>query len=246
MRIALIADIHGNRIALEAVLRDSEKRQVDFIWCLGDVAVLGPDPGGCIDVLAHHHILTIQGNVDAWLVDESEEGSSVPLLREMTDWARRQLSDEQLAWLSGLSQGANEMLVGGRHFVLSHGSPRSFDDVVAADTPNDDLKLMFASIETQPGLDLVIGGHTHIPLLRRWNDATLINPGSVGLPGVGPGTPGLPVNAAPTWVEYAIVELDEVGQQIVITFRRVALPMDEMIAAAREMPGFSWWRALWG
>jgi predicted phosphodiesterase len=246
VRIAVIADVHGNRIALEAILRDCDRQQVDVIACLGDVAALGPDPGGCIDLLAQNEIVTIQGNVDAWITHPGHAGSQDRLLREMTDWTRTQLSGEQLSWLSHLPSGASGEVFAGRQYVLSHGSPRSYDDVVAASTPDADLELMFGADHPGTGLDLALGGHTHVQMLRRWGDATLLNPGSVGLPGVGPGVPGLAVNVAPTWGEYAILESDELGGQFEIRFRRVALPMDQMLLAARHMPGFDWWRGRWG
>jgi predicted phosphodiesterase len=246
MRAAIISDIHGNRVALETVLQDCERQKVDVIACLGDVAAIGPDPGGCIDLLARNEIVTIQGNVDAWLTDPDHTGSSDPLLREMTAWTQTQLSAEQLIWLSDLAPGAIGELFPGRKQVLSHGSPRSCDDVVAPNTPDAQLEQMYGAHKSEPGLDLAFGGHTHIPMLRRWGEVTLINPGSVGLPGVGPGAPGLAVNVAPTWGEYAILESDVAGQQFEVRFRRIALPMDKMLLAASHMHGFDWWRSRWG
>ncbi len=51
MRVALISDIHGNRVALETVLAAIERDAPDQIVCLGDVAAMGPDPGGTLDLL---------------------------------------------------------------------------------------------------------------------------------------------------------------------------------------------------
>jgi predicted phosphodiesterase len=69
MRVALVSDIHGNEVALKAVVDEVERVGVDQIVCLGDVATLGPLPGGVIRMLRDLACPCIMGNHDAFLID---------------------------------------------------------------------------------------------------------------------------------------------------------------------------------
>ena len=68
MRIGLIADIHGNKLALDTVLAQLDHRAVDSIVCLGDVAMLGPQPAESIATLQALQIPVVMGNTDAWFL----------------------------------------------------------------------------------------------------------------------------------------------------------------------------------
>ena len=72
MRIALISDIHGNRIALEAVLADIRREGIDSIVCLGDVAAHGPEPKETVDLLRTLDCPVVMGNADAGVFDTPE------------------------------------------------------------------------------------------------------------------------------------------------------------------------------
>ena len=69
MRVALISDIHGNDVALRAVLADIRRRGVDQIVCLGDVATLGPSPQRTVDLVVELNCPCIMGNHDAFLLE---------------------------------------------------------------------------------------------------------------------------------------------------------------------------------
>lgn len=83
MRIALISDIHGNTVALDAVLASLEQRPVDRVVCLGDVATTGPQPREALAVLQALACPMVMGNTDAWLLNpepwpvEDEDGRAV-------------------------------------------------------------------------------------------------------------------------------------------------------------------------
>src|SRR5436309_329819 len=97
MRIGLIADIHGNLVALEAVLAELARRDVDDLICLGDVAALGPQPVAAIERLRAIGCPVVMGNTDAWLIDPgSIRDASAPTL-EITQWCAAQLSATDLA-----------------------------------------------------------------------------------------------------------------------------------------------------
>jgi predicted phosphodiesterase len=239
-RIALVADIHGNTFALEHVLREIERESVDRIVCLGDIAVLGPDPDGSITRIREAASHTVLGNVDRWLVnrlrDDRLAGPDMDEMRRLAAWSLERISAENLAWLNALPMTATI----DESVLLFHGSPHSCDDVISALTPDDEVRRLIPH-----GTGVAIGGHIHIQLLRRVGSLLLINPGSVGLPGVGPGTPDLPVNRGVTWADYAMLTIREDTRSV--DFRRTPLPMPAMLAWARsmEMPGFDWWAQRW-
>jgi len=69
VRTALIADIHGNLVSLQAVLDDARERGVERIVCLGDVAATGPQPVETIEAVAALGCDVVMGNADEWLLD---------------------------------------------------------------------------------------------------------------------------------------------------------------------------------
>jgi putative phosphoesterase len=244
MRIALIADIHGNLTALDAVLAHLERDRIDRLVCLGDVAALGPQPGEVIARLRHLGCACVLGNTDAWLIADppltAEPATTAPVA-DLTMWCAERLSASDAAFLQGLPPTVEIRLCHGRTLLAFHASPRSLDDVIAATTPTVELDAMLAG----HAADIFAGGHTHIPLLRRLDHVHLVNPGSVGLPGVGPGTPDLPVNDGVHWAEYALI--DAAGNGLTIAFRRLPLDVPQMldIAAGSGMPHLDWWAARW-
>jgi predicted phosphodiesterase len=78
-----------------------------------------------------------------------------------------------------------------------HGSPRSFDDVLVATTPEAELDRLLAGAEAA----VLAGGHTHLPLLRRWRQSLLLNPGTVGVMRAADARAGRKL----PWAEYALV-----------------------------------------
>lgn len=244
MRIGLITDIHGNLVALEAVLSDMAERSVDRIVCLGDVAVLGPEPAGVVHRLREIGCLNVLGNTDAWLLGPNAvepSASDGEVGRALTAWTRDQLADDALTWLGASSPILRVDLGAAGTMCCGHGSPRSHEEVISALTPDAELATMF---DGSP-CDVYAGGHTHIRLLRQTTDRLLLNPGSVGLAGVGPGTPGLPVNTSVRWADYAIVDT---GNGVIgIESRRVVLDVEHMVTVARRsgMPHVDWWAGRW-
>jgi predicted phosphodiesterase len=244
MRIGLIADIHGNLLALDAVLAALVAERLDRLICLGDVAVLGPRPTEVLARLRDLGCPVILGNTDAWLLatpPDDPNAQSSPPITALTHWTRDRLSAADLAYLRTFPPTLTVPLDGGRTLLCCHGSPRSYDDVIAATTDDDALD---AALDAHRPT-LLIGGHTHIQLVRRHGGMQIINVGSVGLPGVGPGTPDLPVNREVAWAEYGILDLT--GDRHSIDLRRLPLDLPAILADARAsgMPEYDWWRGLW-
>ena len=243
MRLGLIADIHGNRFTLEQVLRHLDQAGVDQILCAGDVANLGPDPAGAIRVLRERKIPSVIGNADLWLIPESAEPvetASAPVTQAISAWCRDQLGADDCVWLTDLPRELT-VSVDQWQIRMCHGSPQSVDEVLTADTPGDRLAEWLLPGERV----MLVNGHTHISLVRRFYGGYLVNPGSAGLPGVGPGAVGLPANAAVDWVEYGIVDIGDAGHSNALYRLSVDLPAMVTEAERSGMPHFDWWRARW-
>jgi predicted phosphodiesterase len=242
MRIGLIADIHGNLLALERVLAELRHERVDEIVCLGDLAALGPQPSECIARVRELCCPTVLGNTDEWLLHGVPPDTSLPVA-ELTRWAAGRLSAADRAYLASLPLSLERPLPLGSDERLwcFHGSPRSHEDIIAATTPTNELAKMFGGHARM----LMAGGHTHVPLLRAYVGGRLLNPGSVGLPGVGPGGPALDTNQDVGWAEYALVSVAKQG--ISIDLRRTQLDVAKMLRAAQasEMPRLEWWTGRW-
>jgi predicted phosphodiesterase len=241
MRIGVIADIHGNLVALERVLAALARERIDRFVCLGDVAALGPRPGATLARLRDLDCPVVMGNTDAWLLAAPRADRESPL-HELTSWAAAQLTNADRAFIHAFPPTLTIPLDGGSSLLCCHGSPRSYDEVIAATTPDDALDAMLIGHDAAA---LVVGGHTHVQLVRRHGGRHIVNVGSVGLPGTGPGTPDLPVNRGVAWAEYGLLDLS--AGHIGIELRRLPLDLGEVLADGRRsgMPHFNWWRALW-
>jgi predicted phosphodiesterase len=228
MRVGLIADIHGNLVALDAVLADLERAQVDHVVCLGDVA-WGPQPRQTLERLRALSYPTIMGNTDDELFHlpsetPTDEGARVTL--DIARWCAAQLSPADLAYLRTF-QPILELSLGAEHTLLCfHGSPRSFHDIIRSTTAEDDLAGMLAGFSAT----VMAGGHTHEQMLRRYRETIIVNPGSVGLP-VERG-PGADQARNPPWAEYALVSQE--NGVLRIELRRVPVDVGTIVRAIRE------------
>lgn len=243
MRIALVADIHGNSFALRNVLDELAHENVDRIVCLGDIAVLGPDPTGSIRLVREYADLTVLGNTDQWLVDRldhPEVRGAGAIERELATWSMDAVEDADLTWLGGLPLTGTIALPGDRELLVFHGSPRSNEEIISALTADADLPAMIPREAT-----FAAGGHTHIQLMKKAGATIILNPGSAGFSGAGPDMPGLPRNRDVTFAEFAVLGVDDAG--VSISFRRIELPVQEMLAWGRgsDMPAYDWWAARW-
>ena len=219
MRTALIADIHGNLVSLQAVLDDARRSGVERIVCLGDVAATGPQPVETIEAVAALGCDVVMGNADEWLIDpELDEDADEETRRilEIDLWASQQLGPQHLELLAGYRP-----VVELDDLVCFHGTPRSNTETLLATTPEAEVARMLGSY-TQT---VLAGGHTHIAMLRRHGPSLVVNPGSVGMPFEAAADGGAFRN--PPWAEYAIVD----GAQV--EFRRV--PVDVGAVTGRRL-----------
>jgi len=242
MRIALIADIHGNLVALDAVLDDLAHERIDRTICLGDVAAFGPQPVEVIARLRDQGCSVVMGDTDTELLEPGAPAADEGLrrLQEIDPWALARLTPANREYLGAFTSTLAVALDNERSLLCYHGSPRSYKDRIYATTSGDELKLMFADAKAT----IYAGAHTHIQLVRRHRDVLVLNPGSVGLAYDRLPTPGTPVRNPP-WAEYAIMTVE--GHHLSVDLRRIPFDVSALWRAAHdnEMPHADWWCAEW-
>lgn len=229
MRIAIFSDIHGNCVALDAVLTDLQSQSIDQMICLGDAIQGGPQPAQVVARLRHLACPVVMGNADAWLLTGEETGDehfSSERLRQMNEvrlWSLAQLSSADQAFIAAFQPTVELALPDGRHLLAYHGSPKSFDDVILPDIAQEKLAAYLAGHTA----DFYCGGHTHVQFVRRIGAGGQIhfNPGSVGL-AYSHHQPETGFRVDP-WAEYAILTVS--ARQCALEFRRVAFDVAELI-----------------
>ena len=178
MRIAALYDIHGNFLALDAVLAEFSADDVDHVVIGGDV-VWGPHPGEVMDRLSDLElpVTVIRGNADRE-VCEGLPPDSDPQLIEITQWCAQQLGERRREWFRSLPLSAAFDVDGLGDTLFCHASPRSDEEIVTAITPETRfLEALSSARET-----VIVCGHTHMQFDRAARGRRLINPGSVGMP----------------------------------------------------------------
>jgi putative phosphoesterase len=233
MRVAVISDLHGHDVALEAVLADAARAGVDGHVCLGDVVDLGPRPGEVVDRLRAIRCPVVCGNHDP--LDEHPVAKP---LAAVEAWTRDRLTPEQRTWLEELP-AAIDLDLGGLRLLCVHGSPRSDEDPVLATTPVDVLEGWIGD----RAFDVLVCGHSHLQMIRRLGARTIVNAGSVGMPFVAP-FDGRPPRILP-WAEYAVLSADQ--GHLSIDLRRVPYDFDAFRASLRAsgFPDPEGWLAAW-
>jgi predicted phosphodiesterase len=230
MRFAAIADVHGNYLALEAVLADIRAHEIDAIVNLGDMASGPLNARRTMDRLMALDAVHVLGNHDRYLIDRPPE--------RMGSWdrpAHAQLDARHLNWLRAVPPTR----VYREQIFLCHATPAS-DEVYWLESVLPDGTVRLASLEAieaaAQGIAqrLILCGHSHLARAVRLGDGRLIvNPGSVGSPGFRDVDP-FPhvVEAGLPDARYAI--LQRTGDHWHVTFRHVPYDHDAMAVLARR------------
>jgi predicted phosphodiesterase len=244
-KLAIISDIHGNLLALEAVLRDIERARADAVLCLGDVVGYGPEPAECLELVRRACRVVIRGNHEDALLEGADLSNWNPVACRGITYAREVLGDELTNYATTLPRSfAVPGLIFGVHDSPLEGS--------LAESYLRDAK---AAARAFGGIaePVCLVGHTHVAACFMTNgfedDAPVptaavrsFSPGTAARPGastlelrrdgraiVNPGAVGQPRDGDPR-ASYAI--LDAVN--LTVEFRRVAYDI------ADAMKRFEW------
>lgn len=206
---AVISDIHGNYIALQAVFADIYKRNIDQIVCLGDIVGYGPEPEQCLKAVRENCCLCVRGNHDHGLVEMPLGFNTIAY--EAVQWTRGQVRPH---WFSSVEKRQNWQFL--QHTIngvakkecwrFCHGSPRDplmeyiEDDNLRTSASRNALRSKRLELLQKISPDTCFVGHTHIPgiiadnlqfypptqVQNQWllwpGRPTLVNVGSVGQP----------------------------------------------------------------
>lgn len=204
MRVGLVSDIHGNRVALDAVIADMP--DVDRLVCAGDVVGYNPWHAACVEWIRDRAVPTVMGNHDRAVAGggnfafNSMAGAGVRHARET-------VSEEQIDWLADLPDRRRVL---DDRVALVHGHPENPDRYTYPE-------------EFHPGLlgeaDVLVLGHTHVQGHEVYDEGIVVNPGSVGQP-----RDGDPRAA------YAVLDLDA----MTVDERRVPYDIDRVVHAVAE------------
>jgi putative phosphoesterase len=228
-RVAVLADVHGNAVALEAVLAEVEREQPDAIVHCGDLT-WGPLPGATVDLLAPLDVLYVRGNADRFVTELPAKLADPAVELTARERWMADNHDEPLRALLATFPATVELHVEGLGDVLfTHGSPRSDEELVTVETPEARLADAIAGVSA----DVVVTAHTHVRYVRRALGCTFLNPGSVGMPYEG--SPGAYWALVGPDIEHRRTEydLDETERR----YRESGDPgTEEMIEILRQPP----------
>jgi predicted phosphodiesterase len=229
VRVGFISDIHGNLLALDAVLADLAGRPADRLVCLGDAVQGGAQPAEVVARLRELACPVVMGNADAWLLTGEETGAEASppsWMLAVRQWSLSRLSAEDRAFIAGFRPTVEVALPAGRTLLCCHGSPRSFDDVILPETPAEVVEELLGAFVPA----ILCGGHTHLQQIRQLGATFFFNPGSVGLPFRRDQPDDRPrVNP---WAEYAVLTVEDDGWTG-LEFRRVPYDVVRLIELIR-------------
>ncbi len=179
MRITIISDIHGNQIALEAVLQDFERQPaVDHLVIAGDLCLNGPCPREVLETVRGLNCPVLQGNVDFEVVDVARGKGEKK--RNTAAWTREQIGQEGIDYLASLPHSHRIANAHDEDLLIVHANPLNLEDAIFPNASDSELERLLGGLDN--GIGAMAFGHLHIAYTRRWRRLFLVDVGSCGLP----------------------------------------------------------------
>ncbi|MDU6113452.1 MAG: metallophosphoesterase family protein [Paeniclostridium sordellii] len=221
MRIATISDIHSNLYALNEVLADIEKRNVDMVVCTGDLVGYATRPNEVIETLRKNKVLTIMGNYDEAIGNfkiicgcdypDPKDAEKASLSMKFTS---EETTDENKAYLRNLPKEA-VISFNNKTIRFVHGSTRLVNEYLKENSREAD------EVMNNLDEDILVCGHTHIPYVKSYGEKLLVNAGSVGKSKTGsPNANYVIIDIIDSIVEVEIIE-------VFYDFEKVAKEIEE-------------------
>ena len=209
MRYAVVADIHGNLPAFEAVI--DAMPAVDRWLCAGDVVGYNPWPVECVDRVRELDAATVMGNHDRAVASYTGFQFNSMAAAGVT-YAREELDDNAINWLDALP---NRQTIADGEILIVHGHPENPDRYTYPDE--------FSPAMLAGDARVTITGHTHVQGVREFEAEVVMNPGSVGQP-----RDGDPEAA------FAVLDIDDETDDIDVETHRVAYDIDRVVDAVGD------------
>lgn len=204
MRVGVISDVHGNKVALDAVLSDMP--EVDALVNAGDVVGYNPWPAECVEAMRERGVPTVMGNHDRAVASGTAFRFN-SMAAAGVDYARERLDEEALAWLERLP---DERLACDDRVKLVHGHPEDPDRYTYPDEFGPEML---------GDEDVLVLGHTHVQSHATFDEGVVMNPGSVGQP-----------RDADHRAAYAVVDVDD----LTVEEHRVDYDVEAVVDAVNE------------
>jgi predicted phosphodiesterase len=221
VRIAVLADVHGNLPALEAVLADAARQGVERIVVNGDVVNRAPQGDAVMRRLTEVASDFTLGNHEDLLLRLRADDPELPDdLRRGPFWGANRWCMEELergGWFARIATWPSMLRIetpGAPTLLVAHGSPRHHREGLGCSLPDATISEILQMHPT----DVLIGSHTHVPMRRSWGRSVVLNTGAVGVPFNGDGR-----------AQYLQLTLS--GGVWRSAFRRVPYPVEEALAA---------------
>jgi putative phosphoesterase len=177
MRLAVLSDIHGNLVSLDACIADLQAQGgADVIVAAGDLCLDGPKPRKVLQRLEQLGVQCVRGNTERYLADPRDESFESVEDAQLV-WTRKDLGEKWLSWLRELpfalriGDDDNQLLV-------VHANPKTDDEHL---WPDADAATLERMIGDEPATAIAFG-HLHLPYVRMWRGKLLVNVASAGLP----------------------------------------------------------------
>jgi predicted phosphodiesterase len=238
MRIAIVSDVHGNLLALEAVIEDVATQAPDLVLHGGDLAAIGPRPAEVVERIRELGWAGVMGNTDEMLWSPGLRDAQLRraprigdwlavLFDRLAPWAAERIGDEHLAWLQGLPREVRR-----EGLALVHASPGDLWSAPMPGAGDDELATVYGGL----GVRLAVYGHVHRPYVRVLEGLTVANSGSAGLPYDGDWRPSyLLVDDGVPSVRRVAYDLERGRADVV----RSGFPLPDWLAEVQRRGAFS-------
>jgi predicted phosphodiesterase len=173
MRIGIFSDVHGNVVALEAVLAAIRQQAApDALFVAGDLALFGPRPA---EAIARLRVLDgarfVMGNTDKYLIDDPAGDGEI-------DWARARLSVDDMNFIRGLPFEQRLEAAPGHELLVVHANPRDLEEPIKPGAADALIRPLLAGVTAE----VIAFGHYHVPFVYTLDQWTLVDVASAGMP----------------------------------------------------------------
>jgi predicted phosphodiesterase len=225
MRVAVLADIHGNIAAAEAVLEDIDRQAPDYIVAAGDLAMRGSHPAETVDLLTSRCDAILMGNTDAYLSNLYLSGAyrePEHWKTELLMWTRDQLGPARLAQLAQLPFSVRYAPRRGQALYVCHANPKNLEESIEPTLDESVVRRMLQHVDATA----MAFGHLHFPYRRRIGRMVIADVASTGIPRDG--------DLRPAWGLFTWTPR---GWRVQIRRVRYAVRKATQALTARKVPG---------